>query len=196
MNWYKISQSKKRQSKDMEEFDYGREINNLWRNMLQKEMDRINVHFDLENNDGYDIKTKDLKFKERGDRYRIKARISWAGGDWESPICYFKCQYEERSYFERDNSWGQWQPKLKTIIIPEKSNVNLTKGKDGLIAKQGEEGAHTRDIDEKALWDEMVKIAEKRIKEYWKAYLDEYDGDGDSSFKNTGCIREMTGIYR
>ena len=196
MNWYKISQAKKSKKKDLEEFSYGREIDNLWRKMLQAEQDRVNISFDLENNDGYDIKTKDLKYTNNDDQYRIVARISWAGGDWESPVCYFRCQYEKRSCFKRDGSWGKWQSELKTIIIPEKNNANLTKDKDGLVAKQSEDGNHTKDINEKKLWDEMIEIAEKRIKEYDKAFIDQYDGKGESPFKITGCVREMTGVYK
>ena len=190
-NWYRESKKKS----DVEEFAYGDEIRALWQNMLNKEQDRSNIHFDLENDDGYDVKTKDLSFTAHdGEKqFRIKARICWAGGDWESPVCYFRCQYEDRGFYDRDKSWGNWSPFVKTIIIPEKNNANLKKGEKGLVAKEAEEGAGSKDIDEKALWDEMIKIAEKRLKQYWDAYT---DYEGKSGFENTGCVRELTGIYK
>jgi len=187
MNWYK-----KANKDPMEEFSYGDDIRNLWNNLLFMEQDRVNIHFNNENNDGYDIKTKELKFKCNDNEYRVTARICWAGGDWESPICYFMCQFEDRMYFDRDKGWGKWKSYCKTVIIPEKNNINLIKGKKGgLVAKDGSDGAHTKDINEKALWDEMVEMAEKRINEYTSEYL---DYDGDARHNNTGCCRNLTDL--
>ena len=131
MNWYKIAKD----NKDNEEFSYGEEIRTLWNRLLKKEMDRVNIHFDLENNDGYEVKTKNLDFTGRDgqEQFRIKANICWAGGDWESPICYFRCQIESRSYY--NDEWGNWSPMVKTIIIPKKANKNLINGKKGLTAR-------------------------------------------------------------
>jgi hypothetical protein len=194
MSWYKISKKKSH----MEEFEYGEEIRTMWNRMLEDEQDRVNIHFDLENNDYSDIKIKDLTYTDRDNQYRVKAQIGWAGGDWESPVCYFKCQFEDRTHFDRDDSWGKWSSMAKAIIIPEKNNDNLTKGeKGGLVAKQGEDGCSSSKINEKALWDEMVEMANKRIKHYWTEYLKDLGGDkGDSSFENTGCLRDLTGVYK
>lgn len=193
MNWYKKAKNKK---KDIEEFDYGKSIHNLWHNILQKEMDRVNIRFDLENDDGWDIKTKNLDYKESGndwsDEWRIKARICWAGGDWEASICYFRCQYEKRSYYDKQKKWSHWEDKLKTIIIPEKNNLNLTKGEKGKVALDADD-SKSNEIKDNDLWDEMVEIANKRIKHYWNEYMNQEES-GDHSFKNTGCVRELTNL--
>jgi hypothetical protein len=189
MNWYKESKKKK----DVEEFSYGSELSDLWINILKMEMDRVNIHFDLENDDGWDIKTKDLKYTDREGQFRVKAKICRAGGDWESPITYFRCQYEEKSYFERDKSWGKWEPKFKTIIIPEKSNLNLTNGEKGKIALDAEKGS--KEINDNDLWEEMVEMADKRIKHYWSEYINQEEG-GDFSFEKTGCVRKLTGLMK
>ena len=189
MSWYKEAKKEK-----YDDFNYGGSIRILWRNIVKKEQDRVNIHFDLENDDSYDIKTRDLEYKNKnGDIFRVKARISWAGGDWECPICYFKCQFQERSYFERDNSWGQWGDRLKCIIIPEKSNSNLEKCKKGLGAKGSDYGVGSKDINEKELWDEMLKMAEKRVKGYYDEYKRD-DGEMDIGFDNTGCVSDLTDI--
>jgi hypothetical protein len=189
MNWYRESKKKS----VMDEFSYGEEIRTLWNKLLNKEQDRVNISFDLENNDGYEIKTKELKYKNKksDDQFRIKAQICWAAGDWQSPVCYFRCQYEDRMYFERDKNWGRWSERIKTIIIPEKNNANLIKGKKGLTAKSAEDGDSASDTNQKALWDEMVEIAEKRLAEYYKEYFEQEDG-GDYGFDNTGCVRKLT----
>jgi len=189
MSWYKESKKKT----DIEEFNYGKELSALWKNILNMEMDRVNIHFDLENDDGWDVKTKDLTYTDRGDKFRVKARICRAGGDWESPITYFRCQYEESPYFERDNKWGRWGSEFKTIIIPEKNNLNLTEGKKGKVAVDAEQGS--KEISDNDFWKEMVEIADKRIKHYWTEYMKQEEG-GDHSFENTGCVRELTNLMK
>jgi len=190
MNWYKKAKNKK---KDSEEFSYGGSIRCLWDNMLKKEMDRSNIHFDLENNDGYDIKTTNLDYEHNDYQYRVKARICWAGGDWESPICYFHCQLEDRMYLERDKSWGRWSPAFKTIIIPEKSNPNLTKGEKGGMVALDADSSKKDETKEKQLWDEMAKLVEKRIRNYMKEYQ-KPEPEIDQSFKNTGLVRELVNL--
>ena len=176
--------------KNKDEFGYGEEIRSMWRNLIKKEQDRVNIGFDLENNDGYDFKTKDLDYSKNDNQYRVKAQICWAGGDWESPICYFRCMFEGRSKF--DDGWGQWSPEnIKAVIIPKKSNQNLTpseKDKNRLVAKSGDDGVGSKDLNEKALWDEMVKLANERIKKFY----DEYGKDEiDHRFENVGCVRDL-----
>jgi len=191
----KIIRIARKDKKD--EFQYGDEIRSLWRELLQKEKDRINVGFDLENDEGCDTKIKKLNVTDKsGSQYRVKARICWAGGDWESSICYFKCQIQDRSYFERDDSWGQWGDRCKAVIIPIKNNSNLQvseKDKSRLVAKGGEGGIRARDIDEKALWDEMQGLAEDRVKMYNSKYL---DYDGDMGYDKIASVKSLLEAYK
>lgn len=190
MSWYVTAKNNK---KDLEEFSYGDSIRTLWDNMLRKEMDRANIHFDLENNDGWDIKTKDIDFEHNDYQYRVKARICWAGGDWEAPICYFRCQIEDRMFFDRDRKWGRWGPKFKTIIIPEKGNLNLTDGEKGGKVARAAEDSSKEEIKDNELWKEMVNLVTKRIKDYMAEYK-KPEGEMDQSFKNTGMVRELTAL--
>jgi len=190
MNWYKEAKKKS----DNDEFDYSDEIRRLWQHFLTMEQDRVGIHFDLENDDGSDIKTKDLRHtnKNLDDQFRIKAKIYWAGGDWQTSTCYFRCQYESRAYYDHDKKWSQWGAKFKTIIIPERTNLNLVKGKKGMVASDADSSLKN-DINDKDLWEEMVDIAEERIKSYYLEYFKQEDG-GDSSYKNTGCIRNLADV--
>jgi len=192
MNWYKTAKNKS----SIEKFDYSSSLRNLWENILRLEQKRVNISFSLENNDGYDIKTKNLKYvSKNGDHFRIKAQVSWAAGDWEAPICYFRCQYEKRSYGENNKKWYPWSSYLKTIIIPEKNNINLTEGKKGKVALEADDAKKT-DIQNKKLWDELIELANKRIKYYWEEYINQFDEKGDASFENTGCVKDLTKIYK
>jgi hypothetical protein len=180
-----------------DEFKYNDEIRSLWKELLHKEKDRINVGFDLENDEGYKTRTKDLNVTNKNnDKYRINARISWAGGDWESPICYFKCQIQKRSYFERDDSWGRWEDRMKAIIIPVKTNSNLQiseKDKTRLVAKGADEGASSKDVNEKALWDEMQELAEERVKMY---NAEDLEYDGNMGYDKVGAVRSLLEAYK
>jgi len=185
MNWYKEAK------KDpMEEFSYGDDVKQLWSNMLFMEQDRVDIHFNNENDDGFDIKTKELKFKHNDDEYRVTARICWAGGDWENPICYFHCQFENR--MKHDGTWGKWNKSCVAIIIPEKSNLNLTKGKNGgLVASQDYSKNKRKEIKDNDLWNEMVAMADKRIKGYMEERM---DYDGKTEFEYTGCARRLVDL--
>ena len=79
------------------------------------------------------------------------------------------------------------------IIIPVKSNINLTKCDRGLCAKDAE--AYDEDTEEpsdKALWDEMKEIAEKRVKSYFEGI----GYDGFPGFEDCGCVRDLVGAYK
>jgi len=193
MKIIKIARRKK--SEDI--FDYGEEIHDMWRELLHKEKDRVNVGFDLENDDGYETKTRDLEYRSKNnDKFRVKARICWAGGDWEAPICYFKCQFQQRSYFERDDSWGRWKDCIKAVIIPMKTNPNLIESDqkaNRFVAKGGDDGVGSKDINENELWKELQEMADIRV----KTYFDEYKKDlADFEYNRVGSVRNLLEAYR
>jgi hypothetical protein len=176
----------------MEEFSYGDEVKTLWDNLIIMEQDRSRIYFDLENNDGYDVKTNELSYKTDDNEFRVKAQLCWAGGDWQNPICYFRCQFEGRMSFEE--KWGNWNKKCMAIIIPIKSNLNLIKGKNGLVATNSDEANSKRkEIVDKDLWDEMVELANERFKKFYNEYA---SYNGDTGLRNTGCAKNLTDLMK
>jgi len=186
-----------RRKKSKDTFDYSEEIRSMWKELLHKEKDRVAVGFDLENDDGYETKTKDLEYRSKNDdQFRVKARISWAGGDWEAPICYFKCQFQQRSFYERDNSWGRWSDCIKAIIIPIKTNPNLvesTSKANQYVAKGAEEGVGSTDINENNIWKELQEMADNRVKMYYDEYKQK---EGNFEYNRVGSVRSLLEAYR
>jgi len=172
MNWYK--QSKKENS-----FSYEDEHRALWRILISKEMERCGIRFDLEND--YEVKSRmmdcDLKRNEDDEyKYKVYAEMYEAGGDWECPNIYFRCQM----YKKYKNS--RWSSGEKFVYIPKK-NLNL---KDGQAIHNDEsvsECNRLQDFKEKDLWDMLQKESILRKKQEWKMNetSDNYDTDSWSA---------------
>jgi hypothetical protein len=174
MNWFK------RAAKKELDFDLSSESHTLWRELLFREQDRVNIKFDEENDDSVsevrDIQlgVKESLFNEK--EYRVRAQMWSAGGDWESPIVYFRCQLFNGTY-----------PEAKFIYIPSKAegNMNLVKSDKGERASDGDDYEKRTDADEKKLW--------KALKDYAKDLAKRYDEDS-SSFNSDGkpYVKDMT----
>ena len=192
MNIYKLSSKKKKKDPD---FDYSEEIKSMWQKLINKEKERVNIYFDLENDNSIDCKTIDLEYTDKNNNeYRVKSQMCMAGGDWEASVCYFRCQFEERYYIEQDNSWGQWRPSKKAIIIPIKGNINLEKqNKDKFCAIDADNGLSLKEKDEKILWDEMKRLSEERIKIYNDCRFNSYEDPDkkDQTYEKTGIVDSL-----
>ncbi len=145
MNWYKSAKH---------DFDFGKERKTLWNKMLNEEMDRRDIHFDLENDDSVgDIKRIGLGITGRGGlddkEYAVFACMYTAGGDWENPIVYFRCELAIGT--RRDH---------KFIFIPsyEEGNENLFE-EDGKWHAQDSNSADWSKRDEPRLWKALKEYA-------------------------------------
>jgi len=104
-NWYKIA-------KKEDYFILSDLEKNFWNTILKKEKDRVNIHFDLENNDSAgDIKFRDLEWQNKSsdgdfDEFRVYAQEYRAGGDWETPVAYFRCQIAKKYHINGNE--GNW----------------------------------------------------------------------------------------
>lgn len=174
MSWYK------RAKKD---FEYHREHRSLWRVLVKEEQKRCGISFDLENDDPIASREIKLDYSNRADgEQKVFAQLCVAGGDWECPIYYFRCQLFTRM----EKGKGQYSDSLKFVIIPEKYNPNLEKHEGKMVAKgNGRGGEACGDRDEEALWKELKKLAEERSRAY-------YDAMGNGSFSDHGCVWELT----
>ena len=176
MNWYK-------RAKTEVDFDFGDEKHTLWRKLLREEQKRLNIQFDEENDDSRDDKTKEINlgikedlFKE--DEYKVRAQIWSAGGDWESPVVYFRGQLflGKRALH-------------KFIYIPSKKdgNRNLQKTDKGYNAADSEDYEKITDADEKTLWKAFKDFATDLAKKVEKngTYKDD---------ENKAYVRDLTDI--
>ena len=173
-------------------FSYGDETRELWKALVHAEQKRVNIRFDLENDDSVDDeKVIPLDIKGGQDKeysYKAIVRRCQAGGDWQSPNCYFRCQIES----QYDNS-GPYSPKFKAIVIPIKGNVNLIKSDKGYTATDTEKFVRQTPKDIKLATEEMKKELVNRIKAYWKDIVN--DHGKFESFKATGLVDSLLKLY-
>lgn len=151
MNWYKFA-------KKEDNFDYSSEIRDLWLSLVRKEMDRVNIHFDLENDEPIASKELDLFTDNNGREYKIVTEARSAGGDWECPNIYFRCQIKTR--YSKD---GDFSSDRKAVYICPKS-PNLTDSEGKKVAKNNNE-SECQNINSKDHWDHLKKDITKRIRE-------------------------------
>jgi len=180
MKMWKISK------KHTNDFSIYREQVDLWNTLLNKEKDRSNINFDLENNDAVDdSKVMDLDITRGEESFRVLYQRCQAGGDWESPISYFKCQIESKY---KD---GKFNPDWKCIFIPVKGNKNLIKSKKpgAYVAIDADSCIKYEPSDIKLMVEELRKEIPKRIKRYYSS-LDYDKGDVDQ-FKECGLVRDL-----
>jgi hypothetical protein len=148
MSWYKVAQN---------EFDYKNELRVLWKRLIHEAKEQSGIYFDLENDTSKgNIKRIKLDAKNNLDKnYSILAEAFEAGGDWQNPVLYFRCQIAEDRY-KND----------KFIFIPtlKQGNSNLKKFERGYSPTDNSE-TETKKIDERKCWDSLKEYAEKNIKE-------------------------------
>lgn len=169
MNWYKVAK---------DEFSYNEEQKTLWRVLVGKEMSRSGIHFDLENDDVVKTRTFDLDTKNKNNedqKFRVIAEMHVAGGDWQCPNIYFRCQL-----MNKYNN-GTWSHGYKFVFIPRK-NLNLVKYERGYTARDNDNPDKCRryeDVLQKDLWKSVKREAEKRKKDEYKMYAasDHHDED-------------------
>lgn len=155
MNWFK-------KAKNDNDFDFSEEKREVWRAMVRKEQDDVGISFDMENDENISsvrrIKLK-TKRKSMNDDLAVFAQLWQAGGDWQNPVCYFRCQIKEENY---------WGPKF--IYIPKKNegNENLTSSKEkGKFTACDSNKDENVDYKERELWEAFEKHVEKRANEFY-----------------------------
>tara|TARA_Y100000310_G_scaffold180635_1_gene180545 strand:+ start:6475 stop:7014 length:540 start_codon:yes stop_codon:yes gene_type:complete len=152
MNWYKVAKSD-------HEFNFNSAEKEIWNAILRKEQDAVDIYFDLENNDNTgDIRRFTLDYHDKSfpeDNYTLFAQMMSAGGDWENPVRYFRCQAKRGTSTE-----------YTFVHIPPKrdGNVNLVKCERGHCATQNND-TDNEDFEDHKLWKALKKSVVKRLKE-------------------------------
>lgn len=117
------------------DFSYDGIAHDMWHEVIHAGKDLFKIHFDLENDT--DI-TSPFTIKNSA-KFLCQAYV--AGGDWECPVLYYRCQLidNEPGYFVK--SFGTDLSKYNNayfVFIPTKAdgNNNLVPGKKGYVASQ------------------------------------------------------------
>lgn len=143
-------------------FDYGSLAKKVWTDLIQNAKKQFNVWFDLENNDPSSKggKYRDIVIPQtRWDFTKCKFRCQmWsAGGDWENPLFYFKCQLID-GYAK---GVGKYNNSM-FIFIPNKNqgnyhliDINDGKNKGGWRAPHDGEDKIDKERNERTCWKSL-----------------------------------------
>ena len=143
-----------------EKFELDGLAKDFWRKLIQDSMDKFGISFDLENDDSVqNIQTYTVSSDEP--IVRVKYQLCQAGGDWQNPVNYFRCQLV-KGYFSGLSFYGKNNGCF--IFIPSftEGNENLVKGKGKIkwIAGHSDES-------------EFKKTNHSVLVKSWKVYLDD-----------------------
>lgn len=123
------------EKRDKDFFDYKDLSTEMWRKKVKEAQEKAKVHFDLEND--YDVAQREVEIdQDEWDhlgKVKFRCELFSAGGDWEDPILYFRCQLFKG--YARDLHQGD-----HFIYIPCQAE-----GNSNLIQKDGEWHASTDD---------------------------------------------------
>lgn len=156
-----LSESKK----DKNFFDYKDLSSDMWHKKIKETQDKHKVHFDLEND--YDIAQREIDIPqdewEHFKYVKFRCELYSAGGDWEDPVFYFRCQLKDG--YARDLHEGD-----HFIYIPcqAEGNTNLVQGKNGeWHAATDEDRQHNgkQKGSEYKAWQGLKKYLTKLVKD-------------------------------
>lgn len=149
-------------------FDFGDLIKTEWNRLIKEEQNRVNIYFDLENNDSISqkritIDTPEDEFENSsGDilfnKARFKCELCLAGGDWQHSTYYFCCQGYKGVMAGRD----------RFVLIPnkEQGNIHLVDNLKGNLIPQDS------NLDLKRNFSEEEKLCWEFLPDMLKDYLD------------------------
>lgn len=152
-------------------FTYSELEKTLWNDVFKEAMKYFQISFDLENNDPDSSELPKIiricrpstDKVQRGkqipmDEFTVSCQLWFAGGDWEYPSMYFKCQLIEDSFYGlgsmktyRGDFSSYGKPHIILIPPPSAGNSNLIPGKNGLVAIQ-DNGLKSRELDKGKAW--------------------------------------------
>lgn len=151
------------EKRDKHFFDYKDLSNDMWRDKVKEAQDKYGVHFDLEND--YDVAQREIEVDqdewEHFSKVKFRCELFSAGGDWENPVLYFRCQLFKG--YARDLSQGD-----HFIYIPSQGegNTSLVKGKDGWHASDNSDTTKDESKpNQYKAWQGLKKYLQKLVKD-------------------------------
>lgn len=175
-----------------DDLDYNEIIRKFWDNKIHECMDKCDISFDRENDDRIDSKT--IEFNTKDSSKCEVACESWvAGGDWEAPTMYFRCQVKE-GYFNHDGKTLSHGDLF--VFIPNKSQGNnqLVKNENKYSPIDADsKDSKTLKYDEKKCWDSLRDHIEKSVASADK--IEEYDQFITPASDNSSIMNNNVGNY-
>lgn len=163
--------SEKTEKTEKHFFSYEEEAKEMWAERLKEAQDESDIHFDTENNDTCGEQKTIRIDQNHWDHYgkiSFNCELYSAGGDWEHPTRYFRCQLKNGPMLGSISKYGQ----SHFVFIPNKKdgNVRLTKrDKGGWGALNNDEVDEVEDHDDKACWKaleaHLKKLVDDEIKQ-------------------------------
>ncbi len=151
---------------EKEQFSYQMLIKDFWVDKMKKAKNKFNVWFDLENNDAANKTIRKIEIPQthwEHTKCRFMCQLWSAGGDWEHPVYYFRCQTVDGYAYDPDFGNLSTYSNSHFIFIPGKTqgNYHLVKGqKDKWIAPH--DGDYKKGIDpernEQAAWKSLKEF--------------------------------------
>ena len=143
----------------------------MWSELLSAAMDKSHIHFDTENNDAAIEGGGQRSITVPQDHWdtskcTFRCELYQAGGDWEYPVFYFRCQLT--SGYARGCSKHS-EPFFCFIPDVKQGNAHLEKSKDGWITPNNSEGELKVDPVPAECWKALKgylnKLVEQEIRE-------------------------------
>ncbi len=136
-----------------DDFDYSELAKVKWRELVGDAQDKYRISFDLENDDG--VKFRDIEIPQTFwdfTKCKFRCELRQAGGDWQSPIFYFRCQLKDGYAFDV----GKYGNSMFVFIPGKEGNIHLAKTSKGEWTAPNHE-EDEREPDEKKCWHLLEK---------------------------------------
>lgn len=151
-------------SKDF--FDYSDVAEDMWRTLVSAEQDETKINFDLENN--YDIAKREITIdQDRWDftKCKFKCELYEAGGDWETPVLYFRCERSDGYARRRDKDLYNHNKHFVFIPGPDEGNPHLVKSKNGYTAPDSDVKVRPGEKEQRqrTAWNALKKLLQTMV---------------------------------
>jgi len=162
MKLYLLYERKHKQ--DPHFFDYGNLAKEEWRELLRDAQEEQGISFDTENDDATAQRAITLD-QQKGavSKPRFNCEMRRAGGDWQVPVVYFRCQLKQ-GWARGLSQYGPRGPFF--IFIPSRADGNTLvktskvgdgKGKWSAADNQGSRKSEIQKPDERSCWAALKK---------------------------------------
>jgi hypothetical protein len=155
------------EKKEKDFFNYHELSNDMWRQKVHDEQDAVSIDFDLEND--YDVTQREIVIDQNEwdfTKCKFACELRSAGGDWQNPVLYFRCQLKD-GYAKR-NGKSIYSSNSHFIFIPGKDegNGHLVKTKKGWTAPDDDntpKRSKDNNGNEHQAWEALKKHLKKLV---------------------------------